>query len=58
MHNDAVPRAKSGIAARITTKKARKKGREERDRRTYVMSPIKGTTTKSKQWSRYEGWTP
>lgn len=58
MHKDGVPRAKSAIAARITTKKARKGAREERDRRTYVMSPIKGVTTKSKQWSRNEGWTP
>lgn len=58
MHRDGVPRAKSAIAARITTKKTRRKNREERDRRTYVMSPIKGATTMSKQWSRQEGWTP
>lgn len=58
MHKDGVPRGKSGIAARITTKKPKGKAREERDRRTYVMSPIKGQTTMSKQWSRYEGWTP
>jgi len=58
MHNDGIPRAKGSIAARITTKKARKGAREERDRRTYVMSPIKGATTMSKQWSRNEGWTP
>jgi len=55
MHKDGVPKAKSTIHARIKTKK---NSREERDRRTYVMSPIKGATTMSKQWSRYEGWTP
>jgi hypothetical protein len=54
MHKDGVQRKKSSISAQITTKKAR----TERDRRTYVMSPIKGTTTMSKQWSRNEGWTP
>ncbi|MFN9981816.1 MAG: hypothetical protein ACK53Y_17960, partial [bacterium] len=55
MHKDGVPKAKSTIHARIKTKK---NNREERDRRTYVMSPIKGANTMSKQWSRYEGWTP
>ena len=55
MHKDGVPKTKSTIHARIKTKK---NNREERDRRTYVMSPIKGATTMSKQWSRNEGWTP
>ena len=58
MHNEIRPSKKGGIAAHIKAKNPRKKGREERDRRTYVMSPIKGATTMSKQWSRYEGWTP
>ena len=58
MHKDGIPRAKSSIAARISTNKAKKGARDERDRRTYVMSPITGAVTQSKQWSRYEGWTP
>ena len=58
MHKDGVPKRKSSIAARITTKKNRRTAREDRDRRTYVMSPIKGSATMSKQWSRNEGWTP
>lgn len=33
-------------------------GRKKRDRKTFVISPIRGTSTKSKQWSRSEGWTP
>ena len=51
-------KAQSGIKANITTPITADTGRKTRDRLTRVTSPIKGKITQSKQWSRYEGWTP
>lgn len=51
-------KAQSGIKAEIATSVSSDVGRRTRDRLTRVTTPIKGRVTQSKQWSRYEGWTP
>jgi hypothetical protein len=50
--------AKTNIKAEIATSVSSDVGRRTRDRLTRVTTPIKGKVTQSKQWSRYEGWTP
>lgn len=49
---------KSEISSSISSPVKAGEGRKTRDRKTYVFSPIKGSITQSKQWSRNEGWTP
>ena len=51
-------KSQSGIKAEIATSVSSDVGRRTRDRLTRVTTPIKGRVTQSKQWSRYEGWTP
>lgn len=51
-------KAKGSIKSDITASVTSPTGRNTRDRLTRVTSPIKGKVTQSKQWSRYEGWTP
>lgn len=58
MHQRRNRKPKTGIKSEISSPVKPTESRKTRDRRTYVMSPIKGSVTKSKQWSRYEGWTP
>lgn len=51
-------KSQSSIKSVIGTSVSSDVGRRTRDRLTRVTSPIKGQVTQSKQWSRYEGWTP
>lgn len=51
-------KAKGSIKSDITSPIGSATNRTTRDRLTRVTSPIKGKITQSKQWSRYEGWTP
>jgi hypothetical protein len=51
-------KVQGGIKTSITSSVTSDTGRRTRDRLTRVTSPIKGKTTQSKQWSRFEGWTP
>lgn len=51
-------KSKVSIKADITSPVLDATNRKTRDRLTRVTSPIKGKVTQSKQWSRYEGWTP
>ena len=51
-------KAQTSIKAEIATSVSSDVGRRTRDRLTRVTTPIKGQVTQSKQWSRWEGWTP